>query len=134
MAKAIFRVPQVLDALGVKEMTTDARNDASFLQKFGDLLLKLYPVHDGPRDTSAVSRRISFIYGQLYEIDNLNQATYDNLHEMFGIASIASLEHLSVMIRAGEIVDAHERDVYLRESRAVSNAGSPRHPDYDHTW
>jgi cholesterol oxidase len=116
MVKAIFRVPEVLDALGVKEMTTDARTDESFLEKVGDLLLKLYPVHDGPRDTSAVSRRISFIYGQLYEIANLNQSTYDHLDDMFGVASIASLEHLTAMIRAGKIVAADGGDVYLREA------------------
>jgi cholesterol oxidase len=116
MLKAIFRLPNVLDALGIKTMTAEARSDESFLQKVGDLLLKLYPVHDGPRDTNAVSRRISFIYGQLYELNNLNASTYENLHDMFGMASIASLEHLTVMIRAGKAVSASGSDIYLREA------------------
>lgn len=116
MVKAVFRTPQVLEALGVREMTTNVQSDRPFLERMGDLLLRLYPVHDGPRDTNAVSRRISFIYGQLYEVDNLNQATYDNLHEMFGVASIASLEHLTTMIRAGKVVAADGADAYLRES------------------
>jgi cholesterol oxidase len=30
-------------------------------------------------------RRISFIYGQLYELQQLNQSTYNAMHEMFGI-------------------------------------------------
>jgi len=113
--KAVFHTGEVLEKLGVTELTADVDSHTGFLGRMSDFLLRFYPVHDGPRDSSAVSHRISFLYGQLYQVENLNQATYDSLHEMFGAASIASLKHLTTMIRHGHLVNALGEDVYVRE-------------------
>jgi cholesterol oxidase len=61
----------------------------------------------------------TLLYGQLYEIDQLNERTYDNLHELFGVAGIGSLEHLATMIGHGHIVDFDGTDVYLREDEGM---------------
>ena len=114
--KAVFHAADALERLGLAALTAKVDTHTTLVGRVADLLLQFYPVHDGPRDTSPVSRRISFLYGQLYELDQLNQATYDTLHELFGIASIASLEHLATMVRHGKIVDAQGGDVYLREA------------------
>jgi cholesterol oxidase len=53
------------------------------------------------------------VYGDVYGHDELNQATHDAIHEMFGIADITTFEHLLTMIRAGKVVDAGGNDVYL---------------------
>jgi cholesterol oxidase len=113
--KTTLHAATILDRLGVQTMTAYVDTHEGFLGRLADTLLKLYPVHSGPRDISPVSRRISFLYGQLYELDQLNQRTYDNLHELFGVAGIASLEHFATMIRAGHVVDATGQDVYLRQ-------------------
>ena len=117
--KAVFHAADFLDKLGVKTMTAYVDTHEQFLGRLADQALKLYPVHDGPRDISPVSRRISFLYGQLYEINQLNEATYDNLHELFGVAGIASLEHLGLMIRKGHLVDFQGNDVYLQEAQGM---------------
>lgn len=117
--KALFHAADFMDKLGVKTMTAYVDTHEQFLGRLSDQALKLYPVHDGPRDISPVSRRISFLYGQLYEINQLNERTYDNLHELFGVAGIASLEHLGLMIRRGHIVDFDGNDVYLQEQQGM---------------
>jgi cholesterol oxidase len=118
--KTDLHAATLLDRLGVKTMTAYVDTKESFLGLLGDVLLKLYPIHSGPRDISPVSRRISFLYGQLYELDQLNERTYNNLHELFGVASISSLEHLATMIRQGHVVDFSGADVYLQ-----TQAGMP---------
>jgi cholesterol oxidase len=79
-----------------------------------DVLLKHYPIHSGPRNISAVSHWISFLYGQLYELKQLNERTYDCLHELFGVASISSLEHVGAMVGLGHVVDLSGGDVNLQ--------------------
>ena len=57
--------------------------------------------------------RITFIYSLLYQHQQLNTATHDALHEMFGIANMASLDHLAEMVQAGHVVTATGEDAYL---------------------
>ena len=65
------------------------------------------------RCTSPVCHRISFLYALLYEHDQLNQATHDALHEMFGVANIGAFEHLALLVRKGRILAADGSDAYL---------------------
>jgi cholesterol oxidase len=98
--------------LHIKALT--AQTGQHWWQRLEDELLRFFPVNAGPGDVNPVSRRISFLYGQLYELSQLNDATYqDGLGEMFGVAGIKSLEHLATIIRAGHSVDAQGKDVYL---------------------
>lgn len=117
--KALFHAGDLMDKIGVKSLTAYVDTHEGFVGKVVDKLLKLYPVHDGPRDTSAVSRRISFLYGQLYEVNQFNQQTYDNLHELFGVAGIASLEHLQTMVNKGHVVNFRGEDIYLQEKQGM---------------
>lgn len=114
--KSGLHVPDVLDALGVRSLTTDAKRDEAWWEKLLDDALRLFPVDAGDADTNPVSRRISFLYGQLYEINQLNTATYNALHELFGVAVIDAFDHLAMMVRAGHLVDFHNQEVYLTEA------------------
>jgi cholesterol oxidase len=107
--------------LGIEALSAYVDVQDGLAGKAVDRLLWFYPVHDGPRDVSAVSRRISFIYGKLYEVEQLNQQTYDNLHELFGIASINSLKHLALMIRQKKIVSFDGADSYLQEQQGMQS-------------
>ena len=53
------------------------------------------------------------MYSLLYEHPQLNQATHNALHEMFGVASIRALEHLALLVRTQHLVDASGREVYM---------------------
>lgn len=114
--KSGLHVPEVLDALGVQRLTTDAKPDEAWWEKLIDDALRLFPVDAGEGDSNPVSRRISFLYGQLYEITQLNTATYNALHEMFGVAVIDAFDHLAMMVRAGHLVDFHNQEVYLTDA------------------
>ena len=78
-----------------------------------DQALRLYPQEFEEIGNSPVHRRITFMYGQLWELDQLNTATYDILHELFGIANIEAFEHLARLLRVGHAVNRDGDEVYL---------------------
>jgi cholesterol oxidase len=53
------------------------------------------------------------MYALLYEHDQLNPATHEALHEMFGVANVRSFEHLAAMVRAGKVVRFDGEDSYV---------------------
>ena len=111
--KSGLHVPGLLELLGVTSMTALARTDEGWLDKLYDRALQLFPGQAGQDCDSAVCHRISFIYSLLYQHQQLNTATHDALHEMFGIANMASLDHLAHMVRSGHVVTATGEDAYL---------------------
>jgi cholesterol oxidase len=111
--KSEFYLSSALEILGLKSLNTYVDSNANWLNKLYDKALKLYPVKAGNGDNSPVSHRISFIYGQLYELEQLNSATYNAMHEMFGIVSMRSLEHIALMIRRGHLVNILGEEDYI---------------------
>lgn len=96
--------------LGVETLTTDF--DSQRIQdKIIDQVLKAFPSTE--QCTSAVCRRILGIYGEVYKHAQLNDETHKAIHEMFGIANMATFNHLSLMVRKGQIVDKKGEDTYL---------------------
>jgi cholesterol oxidase len=117
-----LHVPDILDkVLGIKSMT--AQTSESWTDQVMDSLLKFFPADADSaahrmllisQDKNPVSRRITFLYGALYELSTLNHDTYwDGLARMFGVASIKGMEHLATCIRAGHSVSADGREIYL---------------------
>lgn len=109
--KAAFDIGAFFKNIGIDTLTTDF--DPS---KWGDViedgLLKLAGAL-GPPCNSAVCRRIWLIYGEVYGHTQLNEATHEAIHEMFGIADITTFNHLLTIVRAGKLVDKDGKDVYL---------------------
>ena len=60
------------------------------------------------------------MYAPIYEHDQLNALTHDNVHELFGVASISNFEHLGKMTRAGKLVNAKGEDVYLPHAERMA--------------
>jgi cholesterol oxidase len=54
--------------------------------------------------TSPVCRRITFMYGPLYEHEQLNRAVHDSVHELFGVTSLSAFDQLARMVRQGHAV------------------------------
>src|SRR5439155_5347915 len=83
------------------------------LKRTYDQSLRLIPFPAEERCDSAVCRRVSFMYGRLYQHDQLDVATHATLHELFGVASTTALEHLATIIRHGHVVAADGEDRYV---------------------
>ncbi|KTD19601.1 Cholesterol oxidase [Legionella lansingensis] len=111
--KAGIYLPSVLKSLGISSLTAYADVNENWQQQLADSALKFINPFLKEQCQSAVCRRISFLYGPLYEHTQLNQMTHDSLHEMFGFANLKSFEHLALMIRKGHIVNAEGKESYL---------------------
>lgn len=111
--KSGLYLDKLLADLGVKNLTMYTDADANWLDKLYNAALNLYPFEYEEYCKSPVCHRITFLYAPLYEHDQLNTATHDNLHELFGVASVSNFEHLGLMSRVGHIVDHEGEEVYL---------------------
>ncbi|AJR15893.1 GMC oxidoreductase [Leptospira interrogans serovar Grippotyphosa str. UI 12769] len=112
--KVGFHTAEILDVLGIKDMTAYTSNHDDWLDRFFNSVLALQPQSLFSHDVNPVSRRISFLYGSLYRLENLNEETYRyGLGEMFGVSNIKAFEHLSKMIRAHKVVNSEGQDVYV---------------------
>lgn len=111
--KSSLYLPQLLDRIGVDSLSAYTDSNANWLSRLYDRALDAFPDDREEKCNSAVCHRITFMYSLLYEHDQLNTATHDALHEMFGTANIDVLEHLAVMVRAGGLRTASGQDSYL---------------------
>jgi cholesterol oxidase len=111
--KSGLHLPELLDALGVGSLTAYTDDTADWSSRLYDRFLDLFPDDKDEACTSAVCHRVTFMYSLLYEHHQLNTATHDALHEMFGVANVAALEHLALMVRAGALRSADGQDIYL---------------------
>jgi cholesterol oxidase len=111
--KCGLHVPDLLKYLGVPDLDALSRQDEGWFAKLFDKALVLQPVPFEERCDSGTCHRITFLYSLLYEHANLNPATHDALHEMFGIANMKAFQHLGQIVRHGQLVDFEGQDIYL---------------------
>ena len=103
----------VLSAMGLKSVTSYVDKRAGLLDKMYDWSLTLYPIQAEEWCDSPVCRRITSIFGALYEHDKLGAETHHVLHEMFGIVNITALRQLGEITRRGHLVNASGDESYL---------------------
>jgi len=106
-------VPSFLERIGIDSLTAYVDKESGWLDKMVDQSLRLYPIQAEERCRNPVCHRITFLYGQLYEHDQLNQLTHESMHEMFGISNISCFQHLGMICRKGHVVDFHGNETYL---------------------
>src|SRR3954447_14476459 len=110
-ARAHARLATVFKTLGIKGLNTDY-DPKSWDGKLIETVMKVAPfrhIYDNP-----VARRIYFIYGDVYDYENINQPTMQQaVRSFFGNGNITFFEHISLMIRASAARDARGRDAYL---------------------
>lgn len=111
--KSGLHLPSVLDLFGVDSLTAYVDKNANWRQKLYDELLRLYPMRQGQQNDNPVSHRITFMYGQLYQIEQLDQRTFDNLHELFGVSNMQTFEHLALMVRRQQVMSHDGKDIYM---------------------
>lgn len=106
-----LHLPDFLDKLGVNTLNAYTDTHENWLSVLYDKALDLYPVDESCQNP--VCHRITFMYAPLYQHGQLNEATHEALHEMFGIANIRAFEGLGLMTRRGHIVAADGAEVYV---------------------
>jgi cholesterol oxidase len=111
--KTGLHLPSFLKAIGIDDLTAYVDNHEGLLAKVYDAGLKLYPLDLKNRCTNATCHRITFMYAPLYEHANLNEATHNALHEMFGVANMKAFMHLARLMNTGHLVDFNGGEVYL---------------------
>jgi pimeloyl-ACP methyl ester carboxylesterase len=122
--KASMRLPNLLRRFGVRY--ADPRvaafwDRSSPLTRSMDLALRVR-FGDCPDD---VCHRVSFIYGVLFQHENLAPETHASLKDLFGPAGLQTFVHLEQLVKAGHI---RAFDYGARGNR--ERYGSARPPDY----
>ena len=112
---AHMRAPQIFDAFGIDVVNARATTADSLGGRMLDQILRwIVPLPSEDRTKNATSNRISALYGQLYELDQLNKATMDyGLAEMFGEANITAFKQLALFTRRGHVVDKDGNEAYV---------------------
>jgi cholesterol oxidase len=110
--KAGLHTPQILQHLGIKDMTAYTQHE-KWPHNLLDDALKFFPVERDETCNSPVCHRATFLYGLLYEHEQLDEQLHANLQELFGIHDVELFNQLAAMVRAGHVVDANGDDVYM---------------------
>ena len=112
---AHLRLPNLFSALGIDVVNARATTEDGFAQRFMDFLIRIFvPFQREERTRYATSNRITALYGQLYELDQLNKATAETgLAEMFGEANITAFKQLALIARRKQIVTHEGEDAYI---------------------
>jgi pimeloyl-ACP methyl ester carboxylesterase len=110
-ARAWARLATIFKLLGIKGLNTDY-DPTKWDGKLIETVMKAAPfrhIYDNP-----VARRIYFIYGDVFDYENINTPTMEEaVPSFFGNGNITFFEHISLMIRASAARDAGGRDAYL---------------------
>lgn len=112
-AKAGLYLPSLLNAVDVDSLTAYTNSNADWLNRLYDKVLKMQHFDAEERCNNPVCHRITFMYALLYEHSQLNRQLHDNLHELFGICSMETFEHLTRMVRAGHVLAANGDEDYM---------------------
>ena len=123
---AYLRAPQLFEAMGIDVVNARATTADPLRERLLDKVLQMIvPVPRAQRTHEATSNRITALYGRLYNIEQLNNATVTSgLAEMFGEANIEAFRQLALFARNGRLLDAEGRDV-VPAARRSHGAADP---------
>jgi cholesterol oxidase len=111
--KAGLHLPDALDDVGVEELDAYTDTHTAWKGRVLNAAARLIPAQGKQPCDSPVCHRITFMYAPLYRHEQLNEATHDALHELFGVANMDSFKHLARMVRAQHLVGANGDERYL---------------------
>ena len=74
--------------------------------RVADKLLRFQRIEAEERCESTVCRRATYVFGLLYEHDQLNAPTHDAIHELVGLPGKTAMEHLREIALRGGIAGA----------------------------
>jgi hypothetical protein len=90
---------------------------STFVQKLLDIILRLYPVgHSRNICTSTACRRTSFVFGLLWNHDNLDSSLHDSVHQFFAGAHTKLMKQVVRMGTRGVCMDNDLRSLLTDEN------------------
>ncbi|QIG49479.1 choline dehydrogenase [Nordella sp. HKS 07] len=111
---AYLHAPDLLHLIGIKLVDARSSVDRPLFERIVDVIIGFgYPFRSDDRSHNLTSRRITALYGQLYQLQQLNEGTLEAMPEMFGTANVTAFRHLSAIARAGHVIRADGTDDYL---------------------
>lgn len=113
--KTGLHIPEVLDALGVGSLSAYAGAHPDWKARLYDAVLARFPTELDERCDRKVCHQIALLYAPPYEHAQLNPATHDAVHELFGDAAITAIEHVGRLATAGHLVAADGGEIYMDE-------------------
>jgi cholesterol oxidase len=111
--KVEMRLPTLAALAGQKTMTAYTDRKSGWCDRLYDRLLELYPIAAEEKCGSPVCHRITAMYGELYEHDQLDPATHAALHELFGVVNVRAFRQLALISREGHLLNERGEDAYL---------------------
>ena len=114
--KAGLYLASFLTVIGVDTLTSDYDPD-SWTDQLYEKVLRLYPTQE--RCNNPICHRILFMYGEVYDHDQLNTATHDAMHEMFGVANMETFRQITLMLREDHAVAADGSEAYLPNASRI---------------
>jgi len=132
--KVGFRLGEILHRLGVRILTTDSDTGESWSERLMDQVLRLYPLPGDEECDQAVCRRVAFIYGNAVRHANINPATHEALHELFGPTNLTMMDHLSTMARARAVRTVTGADRYLPHLERLRRPVTVASGDNNRVW
>lgn len=96
-AKALMRLPDLLAASGREYMTPTVDPESPLFQAVFGQVVDL--VRHECRSTTC--HRLTFLYGRLYNHENLDGETHEQLHEQFGKFNMLAFRHMAQLTRSG---------------------------------
>ncbi|MFM0553857.1 alpha/beta fold hydrolase [Paraburkholderia sediminicola] len=125
--KAGLHIPDFMEHLGLLDVTAYTEHK-SWPQNLLDEALKFYPLNHKEGCGNPICHRATFLYGLLYEHEQLNQTLHANLQELLGVHDVGVFKHLAAMVREGKVVDAAGKDVYLTGADGMKGLEGMRRP------
>jgi cholesterol oxidase len=125
--KAGLHIPGIMQHLKVRDLTAYTQDD-SWPDNLLDEALRLFPVDHDEGCGNPICHRATFLYGLLYEHEKLNETLHANLQELLGVHDVEVFKHLATMVRAGKVVDAGGKDVYLAGTDGMKGLAGMRLP------
>jgi cholesterol oxidase len=110
--KSLIKLGNLLEAVGIHTLTTNVK--AKLVDELLDVVLHANPIPEDEKCHQPSCRRIFAFFGPSYKHSMLNDATHRAIPQMFGMSSVRAFEHVGLIVSAGQIVDHHGHDTYLR--------------------
>jgi cholesterol oxidase len=110
--KAALKVDRVLAKVGLH--TVQPGVGVTIPNSLLDLGLRTAPMPRAERCGKPLCRWINAIYGCTHAHEQLDDATHDELDDMFGVGNLPALGHMGTIMNRRLVVDANGREAYTR--------------------